>query len=126
MASIDKWIDIVTNPLGLVGFALFLVFIFLPKIVKTGGSGWVPKAAYFMALLALLGGMTLSYQKEAAKSQPSNTQNATPADSGSVPAGNNPVSSPTNNKETHGDSSPIIEGVGGDVNFSVNSGNSKD
>jgi hypothetical protein len=36
----DKWIDVVTDPLGLVGFALFLVFSYLaaqPKYAEVRG-----------------------------------------------------------------------------------------
>ena len=54
----DKWIDVVTNPLGIVGFALFLVFTFASRSQR-------PRERYVFigfAAVALLAGLGLAYR----------------------------------------------------------------
>ena len=48
-----------TNPIGLAGFAVFLVFGFLAK--KGKKPQWLAIGAYVMALIALAGGLVLAY-----------------------------------------------------------------
>jgi hypothetical protein len=63
--NIDQWLDVITNPLGLVGFVLFLVFSLLSLMVRK-------KAEYkklvlifgVIAGLALVGSMGLAYLQE--------------------------------------------------------------
>jgi hypothetical protein len=58
----DAWIKVVTSPLGLVGFALFLVFSFLGTRKKK--PAWFPIGAYGMAVLALMGRILIAYLHE--------------------------------------------------------------
>ena len=62
--DLNKWIEAVRHPLGLGGFALFLFFFILPKIKKGNAPSWYPLAAYSLAIIALIGGMALSWQSQ--------------------------------------------------------------
>ena len=58
----NPWINVVTNPLGLGGFALFLVFSFVGS--KKKKPDWLPIGAYVMAVVALVGGIFIAYRQE--------------------------------------------------------------
>jgi hypothetical protein len=58
----NSWVQVVTHPLGLAGFALFLVFSFLGRMKKK--PDWFPIGAYAMAILALVGGLFIAYRQE--------------------------------------------------------------
>ncbi len=53
------WIQVVTDPMGLAGFALFLVFTIVAKRGKK--ASWLTTGAFAMACIALVGGLTLAY-----------------------------------------------------------------
>ena len=72
-----KWVTVVTNPLGLAGFALFLVFSTLGRLTKRKRFLWASPAAFVLALIALVGGLYLSYRRISSSSSsvtPPNTQ----------------------------------------------------
>jgi hypothetical protein len=58
-----SWIKVVTHPLGLTGFALFLVFSFLGRNRQREKPNWLTPSAFAMALIALIGGLSLAYQQ---------------------------------------------------------------
>lgn len=95
------FIKVVTQPLGLTGFALSLVFGVLSR--KRGMPRWWPGAAIGMAVAALLGGLFLAYSQ----SQPQPAPKPVP-----------PVSN-GNRAETKGNCSPALAGVnvGGNLNL---------
>lgn len=102
-----SWIKIVTHPLGLAGFALFLVFSFLAKSRQRKKPTWMAPSAFGMAFTALVGGMALAYLQS----------NRSPATSGGQQIG-------TIQQTTSGGSSPNIAGVqGGDVSVSISAPN---
>ena len=77
------WTKVVTQPLGLGGFALALVFAVVGRGAKSDKTPWLKPAAFAMASLALLGGLTLAFQQgEGAKPQMQST--APPVTSGPV------------------------------------------
>lgn len=60
------WTKVVTDPLGLAGFALALVFgVLSPILARKGGrdSRWFVPAAYALAAVCVLGGLALAYQR---------------------------------------------------------------
>lgn len=62
------WTKVVTDPLGLGGFALFLFFAYIGHRRKSGQQdSWTGLASYSLAVIALLGGLILAYQKEKRK-----------------------------------------------------------
>ena len=54
----DKWIDVVTNPLGIAGFALFLVFTFASRSQRPRERN----VFMVFAAVALLAGLGLAYR----------------------------------------------------------------
>lgn len=64
-----EWIKVVTDPMGLAGFALFLVFTVLSK--KGKKPAWLAAGAFAMACVALVGGLTLAYYR--VRANPSST-----------------------------------------------------
>lgn len=114
MEQWEKWIDVITQPLGLVGFALFLVFIYLPKIDPKKNLPWLPKAAYTMALITLLGGIGLAFsQSQTKKSENSPTKTAPEA----------PTTSTLLEQKTSGDNSPTLGGIKGNIDINIGQGN---
>lgn len=65
------WTKVVTQPLGLGGFALALVFALVGRGAKSDKTPWLKPAAFAMAGVALVGGLTLAFQQgEGAKPRP--------------------------------------------------------
>ena len=105
----QDWIKVVTEPLGLAGFALFLVFGVLARVKKQDERRWLGPLASGMAVLALVGGLTLAYVKA--------SQSPTPQ-AASTPTAKAPAPMQTNQVEqtTTGKGSPAVQG---DVNITV-------
>lgn len=57
------WTRVVTHPLGLIGFALFLVFSFLAKNRQKKKPAWLAPLAFGMAFVTLVGGFGLAYMQ---------------------------------------------------------------
>lgn len=101
----DRLLQIATNPLGLAGLALFLVFGVMSGVRKM--PAWWPKVSASLAAFALLGGLGIAYfqvSKEA------------------------PPSGPTNTSRTMGDCAPAMAtvNVGGSVDINCNRAKSPD
>ena len=103
------WVEVVTNPLGLAGFALFVVFGLLARRGAAGGNRWLAPAAVAMAFVALVGGLVLAYRQlpVGQGAAPSEVQGApatqkTPRDSVST----EPARSSSVVQETSGSQSP--------------------
>jgi hypothetical protein len=109
----SEWTKVVTNPLGLVGFVLFLVFGVLAKVKARNERRWLVPVAISAALVALIGGLGLAYVQvraaAAASSQPQ--PSIAPAVAPQKPT--------TVIQETSGPGSPAVQGVQGDVNITV-------
>jgi hypothetical protein len=58
---LTEWTKILTHPLGLVGFVLFLVFGLIAKIKSRDEKRWLFGALLGMSGVALLGGLCLAY-----------------------------------------------------------------
>lgn len=57
----QAWTKILIHPLGLAGFALFLVFGLFAKLKRRDERRWLFPSAISMAFIALVGGLTISY-----------------------------------------------------------------
>jgi hypothetical protein len=67
-----NWIRVVTQPLGLAGFALFLMFTFIGRQrKKTPRAQW---AFYAAACVALVGGLTVAYRQGSGQTNAPKTQ----------------------------------------------------
>jgi hypothetical protein len=69
-----SWEKVVTHPLGLAGFALFLFFSFVGKARQKKRPAWHAPAAFAMAATALAGGLLLSYLQSSSKPTPTSNQ----------------------------------------------------
>lgn len=103
----NEWIKVVTHPLGLVGFVLFLVFGLLAKVKQQSERRWLFGAAIVLALISLVGGLGLAYL------QTKNSQSA----------GSAPSQQQTNKgaqQTSSGAGSPNIQGIQGNVKINSN------
>jgi tetrahydromethanopterin S-methyltransferase subunit D len=105
----DKWIEVVTDPLGLVGFALFLVFTAAARYGMRRGQGWLPVAAVSMAVIALVGGLVLSWNTQDRRAAAQSAQQG---------IGGTPAASEVRQR-TEGVQSPAIQGVSGNVSITI-------
>jgi hypothetical protein len=108
----NEWIKVVTNPLGLVGFVLFLVFGALARAKRQDERRWLSPLAMVTATLALIGGLTLAY-----------VQTPKVTSSAATPTPATPVSEQQTNQNveqhTSGPGSPTVQGVRGDVTITI-------
>lgn len=102
----SEWTKVVTDPLGLAGFALFLVFGLVAKTRKSSERRWLAPVAVCLAVAALLGGLTLSYLKS------SGTQ---------APAAKPAIQQQNSNVKqiSTGSGSPNVQGVNGNVTVTI-------
>ena len=101
----SKWIKVVRHRLGLVGLALALIFISLPKFFSQPDiPPWFPIACYFTAMVVIMGGLWLAYTQNKVKG-------ATKKDS--------------SRQTTHGSSSPIVKNINGNVKIEIQGDNPK-
>ena len=56
-----EWTDIVTSPLGIVGYVLCLIFGFLGQAKRGDKRRWMAPAAFILAAVALIGGLGLAW-----------------------------------------------------------------
>ena len=64
--SID-WTKVITEPLGIVGFTMALVFGIVSRVVaqKSRKNGqWIVAASYVLAAVCVLGGLVLAYNRQ--------------------------------------------------------------
>jgi hypothetical protein len=109
--STIEWTKVLTHPLGLTGYVLFLLFGFLSRVKRKGERRWILPITLAAAGVALLGGIGLAYwevthQERAAVGPSANT--AVPEQQPKT----------ENQTSTSGDNSPIVQGVqGGSVSI---------
>jgi len=108
----SQWTKVVTEPLGLVGFALFLVFGLLAKVKQSKERRWLSPLAAFMAVTALIAGLGLGYlrvekQGSAAVASQQGRQTAAQPQLTNV------------DQHTEGAGSPAVQDVVGNVDIKV-------
>ena len=107
-----EWIKVVTDPMGLAGFALFLVFTFLAR--KGKKPAWLAAGAFAMACLALVGGLTLAYFRVRTNPSPaSTTAPSTPSQPSPAPGTVNQQSIEKINQKSSGVGAVNAAGVQG-------------
>ncbi|KAA6458179.1 hypothetical protein DYQ86_19855 [Acidobacteria bacterium AB60] len=95
------WTKVVVQPLGLAGFALFLVFGLVARLKRGASRRWLSPVAIAMACLALVGGLALAWVNA--------TKSASPT---------------VHSIQTSGDASPVFVGTGA-VTYSADVNSSK-
>jgi hypothetical protein len=110
----NAWIQVVTQPLGLAGFALFLVFGYVAKVKKDDERRWLSRAAMALAVIALAGGLILAYVQIPKPATPSaQTSKAQQQKTSQV------------QQSTTGPGSPAVQGIQGDVTITVDQSTGK-
>jgi hypothetical protein len=104
----SEWAKVVTDPLGLAGFALFLMFGYLAKAKKSNQQRWLAPLAVCAAIAALAGGLALGYVRVSKSAAP-------------VVNTSKPPMQQTNKvrQSSSGAGSPNVQGVQGDVTITV-------
>jgi hypothetical protein len=108
----NLWTKVVTHPLGLAGFVLFLIFGYLARSKRQNEHRWLAPVAFAIATVALIGGLFLAYV-EVPKPPPPSVQISQPAA---------PAPQQTNQQvqqTSTGNGSPNVQGVQGDVTITV-------
>jgi hypothetical protein len=114
----SEWAKVVTQPLGLAGFALFLVFGYLARAKRNDERRWLSPTAVALALVVLAGGLLIAY-KQVPKPLPQPVQ-TTPL----PPPAQQQTNSDVQQKST-GAGSPNVQGVQGDITITVDQSSDK-
>jgi hypothetical protein len=114
--EMSEWTKVVTSPLGLAGFALFLVFGYLAKVKNKDERRWVSPAAVLVSLIALVGGLFLAYRQTPGVASPAQT---------SGKAAIAPQAPKKVQQISTGDGSPNVDGVNGNVTITVDQSRGK-
>jgi hypothetical protein len=118
--KMTPWAKVVTDPLGLAGFALFAVFVYLAKVKRNGKRRWLSPFAFAMAAVALIGGLVLAYLKVRVPGA------ATPPVRTAQPAALTQQQTNQQVQQTSsGAGSPNVQGVQGNVTITVDQGTGK-
>jgi len=75
LSPVNGWIKVVTHPLGLAAFALFLVFTVVARRSRGRGPAWIVRGFFAMAWVTLIGGLVLAYLQVQKATQPPATVN---------------------------------------------------
>jgi hypothetical protein len=109
-----EWAKVITHPLGLAGFTLFIVFSLLIRRTTNRQPRWLKVIFTTMALIALIGGLFLAYERNKAEISTASQEQT--------------LKSPQSSKEpeavtieltTKGPNSPAVAGVKGDVKITI-------
>jgi len=113
----SEWTKVVTHPLGLAGFVLFLIFGYLARAKRSDERRWLSPVAFSFAAIALVGGLVLAYVQVPKPAAPSLQTSKPPA----------PTQQQSNQVQqtTSGQGSPAVQGVQGDVTITVDQSNDK-
>jgi disulfide bond formation protein DsbB len=112
------WVKVVTEPLGLAGFVLFLVFGYLAKTKRNDERRWLSLVSFAIATLALVGSLAIAYAK-VSRSNPPAVQTSTTT----IPA--RQQTNQQVQQSSAGDGSPNVQGVQGDVAITVDQSSGK-
>jgi hypothetical protein len=97
----QEWVKVVVQPLGLAGFALFLVFGLIARAKRADERKGLSRAALAMAFVALAGGLCLAFLKERGQEAAK------------------PAAPQVQSIQTNGSASPVFVGTGA-VSFTAN------
>ncbi len=112
-----EWAKVTTEPLGLAGFALFLIFVYVGKVNRRDKRKWPSVVAFSCAVATLVGGIVLGYLQINRPVLPPDSMNKR---DGSVTQQTNQVE-----QSSSGNGSPNVQGVHGDVTITVDQSGGK-
>jgi len=102
----SDWTRVVVDPLGIVGFVLFLVFGLLAKVKARDERRWLSRASIALASVALLGGLSLAFFKATRESRV--PAPARPNEQSNSAPGNKPAAAPCESVVVQGDSNRVV------------------
>jgi hypothetical protein len=111
------WAKIVNEPLGLAGFALFLIFAYLGKVKSGDKRKWISPVAFACAAATLIGGFSLAFLQI--------TKTVPPPDSAAKPPASAVQQINHTQQSSSGPGSPNVQGVNGDVTITVDQSTGK-
>jgi hypothetical protein len=111
------WAKVTTEPLGLAGFALFLIFLYIGRVRKDDKRKWLPAVAFACAAATLVGGFVLAYLQA--------TKPVLSPDSGNRQGGAALQQTNQVDQSSSGAGSPNVQGVQGDVTVTVDQSDGK-
>jgi hypothetical protein len=111
-SDMAPWTKVVTDPLGLAGFALSLLFSVIAKLANKSERKWVSRTAVGAAVFTLVSCLALALLR---------TTRAVPQPGGKVGSVGTTTLQQTNDvhQSTSGPGSPAIQGVQGNVTVTV-------
>jgi hypothetical protein len=127
----QAWTEVVTHPLGLAGFSLFIVFALLARMGPSRRSPWLAPAAVTMAFIALLGGIGLAFRQIShspvsanlapAATRPAKSSSPEPTGSEAAKTETRSVApdAPRIEQRTSGGQSPAVADVQGNVTITI-------
>lgn len=110
-----EWTKVITHPLGLAGFALFILFLSLTKKTVYRQPRWLKVIFATMAFIALIGGLYLAYERNRPEISTGQIVNTSGSSKEAEP-GAEPVRI---EQTTKGPNSPAVAGVKGDVKITI-------
>src|SRR5208283_3667763 len=115
------WIKVVTEPLGLAGFALFLIFGYLGKVKRDDERRWLSPVAFAIAAVSLIGCLAIAYVQT-----PKGVAPAAPSVQTSKPAASAQQQTNQQVRQTSTwEGSPNVQGVQGVVTIKVDQSKGK-
>jgi len=105
------WVKVITDPLGLAGFALFLLFGLIARLTRNRERQWISRVAVATAVLTLVGCFAVEFL---------GTAKSTDVPKDKAAAGSTPQKQSNEvHQSTSGPGSPAVQGVQGDVAITV-------
>jgi hypothetical protein len=117
--NMHHWTEILVHPIGLAGYALCLVFGLFAKLKQRNERHWLFRAAISMALIALVGGLTLAYVEV----KSSDLGASQPARESSKPSSQQQINQIQ--QTSTGQGSPNIQGVQGNITLTIDQSSAK-
>jgi len=108
-----EWVKVITQPLGLVGFGLFLVFGYLGRLKRRDERRGLSAVAFALAGVALIGGLVIAYLQVPRPKQPAIVDQSKPSQKVQV------------QQSSTGPGSPNVQGVDGNVTITVDQSSGK-
>jgi hypothetical protein len=99
--NIAPWTKVVTHPLGLAAFALFLVFAFLGSNRRSKRPPWLSPVAFGLAAVALFGGLILAYWANESSGQHPPRQTISSIQQSAIGSANSNVAGVTGDVSVH-------------------------
>jgi cytoskeletal protein RodZ len=113
-----EWMKVIIHPLGLAGFALFVVFLLLTKRNSSRQPGWSKVLFIVMAFVTLVGALFLAHE-QIPRQTPVPSESTTEKRSSVGEKTQSDASAVKTEQITKGAASPAVAGVEGDVTITI-------